>query len=76
MDTRTFLFVFLQPQKINEDKPRILYSLYFTLMESSIKNLTEVPPNLFLCSGPNFELDFDSSINQVSEPDKFNALTF
>lgn len=54
-------------EKLIEDKPRILYSLYFSIDDVYIKTSTRMPPNIFVCSGPDMGLDFESNINQAKE---------
>lgn len=47
-------------------KPRILWSCYFSIPDSSNLSLNEnVPSNLFLCSGPDLDLDYDLSIQKA-----------
>ncbi|XP_068220721.1 rab proteins geranylgeranyltransferase component A 2 [Palaemon carinicauda] len=50
----------------NSDKPKLLWSLYFNQMDLSNVNLTEdIPENIYLCSGPDAFLDYDSAISQA-----------
>lgn len=47
-------------------KPHVLWSLYLNLPASDIKLSDSAPKNIYLCSGPDLDLDFDYSVNQVS----------
>lgn len=48
-------------------KPQVLWSLYFNCVETSKSYLSpNVPQNVHLCSGPDLELDFEFSVQQVS----------
>lgn len=56
-------------------KPQVLWSLYFNCVETSKSYLSpNVPQNVHLCSGPDLELDFEFSVQQVSCK-LFNALS-
>ncbi|XP_017757912.1 PREDICTED: rab proteins geranylgeranyltransferase component A 1 [Eufriesea mexicana] len=46
-------------------KPQVLWSLYLNLPASDIKLNDSTPSNLYLCSGPDLELDFDFAVNQA-----------
>lgn len=59
--------------KASEDKPaalkpQVLWSLYFNCPETSECDLSaNVPSNVFLCSGPDLDLDFEFSVKQAKE---------
>lgn len=47
-------------------KPRIVWSLYFNQVDHSGCDLeTSMPGNLYLCPGPNTDLDYDLAIEQA-----------
>lgn len=47
-------------------RPKILWSCFFSIPESSNLDIsTNLPENMYLCSGPDLDLDYDSSIKQV-----------
>lgn len=48
-------------------KPQILWSLYLNLPASDIKLNDTAPSNIYLCSGPDLELDFDFAVDQAKE---------
>ncbi|XP_059622627.1 rab proteins geranylgeranyltransferase component A [Phlebotomus argentipes] len=51
-----------------EGKPRILYSLYFTIPQCfKCDNYEKLPAGVHLACGPYLELDYDTSINQGRE---------
>lgn len=61
----------LQEGNVDRDKnenlkPHVLWSLYLNLPASDIKLSESAPNNIYLCSGPDLDLDFDFSVNQVS----------
>ncbi|XP_043490567.1 rab proteins geranylgeranyltransferase component A 1 [Polistes fuscatus] len=58
-----------QDYEPNEEdlKPQILWSLYLNLPASDIKLNDTAPSNIFLCSGPDLELDFDFAVDQAKE---------
>ncbi|KAL0116105.1 hypothetical protein PUN28_011162 [Cardiocondyla obscurior] len=45
--------------------PQVLWSLYLNLPASDIKLSDSAPSNIYLCSGPDLELDFDFAVNQA-----------
>ncbi|XP_050305481.1 rab proteins geranylgeranyltransferase component A 1 [Anthonomus grandis grandis] len=53
----------------DEGSPKVLWSSYFTLPESSNDLMSdefkEFPENVFLCPGPDVDLDYDSSIKKA-----------
>ncbi|KAJ4446648.1 hypothetical protein ANN_13345 [Periplaneta americana] len=49
-------------------KPQVLWSLFFNCPETSECDLTaNVPANVFLCSGPDLDLDFEFAVKQAKE---------
>ncbi|KAK2586255.1 hypothetical protein KPH14_001511 [Odynerus spinipes] len=48
-------------------KPQILWSLFLNLPASDIKLNDTAPSNIYLCSGPDLELDFDFAVDQAKE---------
>lgn len=47
-------------------KPQVLWSLYFNCPETSSCDLTTgVPSNVFLCSGPDLDLDFEHAVAEA-----------
>ena len=51
-----------------EDKPRILWSLYFTQKDNSfINSCDKLPDNVFLLSGPGTEVDIDRPVQEVTK---------
>lgn len=47
-------------------KPKVLWSLYFSVPDASNLDLRKTTPkNVFLCSGPDLDLDYDFSIQKV-----------
>ncbi|XP_015177725.1 PREDICTED: rab proteins geranylgeranyltransferase component A 1 [Polistes dominula] len=58
-----------QDYEPNEEdlKPQILWSLYLNLPASDIKLNDTAPSNIYLCSGPDLELDFDFAVDQAKE---------
>nr|XP_023024795.1 rab proteins geranylgeranyltransferase component A 1 [Leptinotarsa decemlineata] len=64
------LFVF-HSQKENlevDQKPVVLWSSYFSLSDTSNCNLrVGVPENVFLCPGPDLDLDYDMSVDKAKE---------
>ncbi|KAJ8982352.1 hypothetical protein NQ317_013103 [Molorchus minor] len=60
------LFINYTEKDENEScKPQILWSCYFSLPDSNHCNLREnVPSNVYLCPGPDSDLDYDLSIKK------------
>ncbi|KAK7865799.1 hypothetical protein R5R35_001264 [Gryllus longicercus] len=49
-------------------KPQVLWSLFFNCPETSQCDFSaDVPSNVFLCSGPDLDLDFEFSVKQAKE---------
>ncbi|KAJ8922725.1 hypothetical protein NQ315_007760 [Exocentrus adspersus] len=49
-------------------KPHVLYSLYFSIPDSNGLDLRKnVPKNVYLCPGPDLDLDYDVSIKQAKQ---------
>uniref|UniRef100_A0AAR5P4W1 RAE1/2 domain-containing protein n=1 Tax=Dendroctonus ponderosae TaxID=77166 RepID=A0AAR5P4W1_DENPD len=49
-----------------DGKPNILWSCYFSLPEAAQQQQKQdLPENLFLCSGPNLDLDYDAAIHNA-----------
>ncbi|PSN42493.1 hypothetical protein C0J52_09794 [Blattella germanica] len=49
-------------------KPQVLWSVFFNCPETSDCDLTaNVPANVFLCSGPDLDLDFEYAVKQAKE---------
>lgn len=49
------------------EKPNVLWSFYYStpnVMEADLRN--GVPQNVFLCSGPDLDLDYDEAIKKVT----------
>lgn len=47
-------------------KPKVLWSLYFSAPDTSKSDLKDgVPNNVFLCPGPDLDLDYDFTIQKV-----------
>lgn len=47
-------------------KPQVLWSLYFNCPETSHCNLSSsAPANVYLCSGPDLDLDFEHAVEQA-----------
>jgi hypothetical protein len=56
-------------QNVNKEvaKPRVLWSMFFNSPETSSFDLAaDAPANVFLCSGPDYDLDFEFAVKQVS----------
>ncbi|XP_072386367.1 rab proteins geranylgeranyltransferase component A 1 [Diabrotica undecimpunctata] len=52
----------------NERKPLILWSMYFSLPDTNNADLTEgLPDNVFVCPGPDTDLDYDYSVKKAEE---------
>lgn len=51
--------------EFNNEKPKILCSFYFSLPDSNELNVENIPKNVFLCPGPDLDLDYDISIKKV-----------
>lgn len=50
----------------SEDSPKILWSLYYSVPDTNKSNLKEnIPNNVVLCPGPDYDLDYDNSIKKV-----------
>jgi hypothetical protein len=59
------------------EKPHVLWSLFFNYPETSDHGLTaNIPANVYLCSGPDLELDFESAVKQVNCTVELLALHF
>lgn len=55
-------------EDVGKRKPRILYSLYFTIPQCfKCDNYDKLPEGVHLACGPYLELDYDTSINQGRE---------
>lgn len=56
----------VQPDQIEEenDLPEVLWSLYFTCT-NVLFDETKLPPNVYSCSGPDLDLDYDNTVNEV-----------
>lgn len=50
---------------IGNEKPKILFSCYFSIPDSNHCNVVDVPKNVFLCPGPDLDLDYDFTIKKV-----------
>ncbi|KAG8229783.1 hypothetical protein J437_LFUL005864 [Ladona fulva] len=49
-------------------KPRVLWSMFFNSPETSSCDLaSDAPANVFLCSGPDYDLDFEFAAKQIFE---------
>nr|AEE61688.1 unknown [Dendroctonus ponderosae] len=49
-----------------DGKPKILWSCYFSLPEAAQQQqMQDLPENVFLCSGPNLDLDYDAAIHNA-----------
>lgn len=47
-------------------KPQILWSSYFSIVDSNGLDLQEnTPKNVFICPGPDLDLDYDLAVKQV-----------
>jgi len=46
------------------DKPKILWSCYFSLPVINLE-CNESPKNVFICQGPDLDLDYDAAIAKV-----------
>ncbi|CAG9834623.1 unnamed protein product [Diabrotica balteata] len=52
----------------NKQKPSMLWSMYFSLPDTNNADLTEgFPDNVFVCSGPDTDLDYDYSVKKAEE---------
>lgn len=52
----------------HSQKPQLLWSLYFNCPETSECDLSaDVPENVYLCSGPDLDLDFEFAVKQAKE---------
>jgi len=50
------------------EKPHVLWSLYFNYPATSDHGLSaSIPANVYLCSGPDLDLDFEYAVNQAKE---------
>ncbi|KAJ8960384.1 hypothetical protein NQ314_006074 [Rhamnusium bicolor] len=59
---------FEKEQMNSSDKPQVLWSCYFSLPDSNISDLRDnVPQNVYLCPGPDMDLDYDHSIKKAKE---------
>lgn len=48
-------------------KPQILWSFYFSIVDSNDLNLREnAPKNVHICPGPDLDLDYDLAIKEVN----------
>jgi len=53
-------------EMIPQNKPKVFWSIYFNMTDTSHENLHSSPmKNVYLCSGPDIELDFDHAVNEV-----------
>lgn len=60
--------LFLCSEKEEVEKPRILWALYFNMRDSSDINrncYNDLPPNVYVCSGPDAALGNDNAVKQV-----------
>ncbi|XP_046394320.1 rab proteins geranylgeranyltransferase component A [Ischnura elegans] len=49
-------------------KPRVLWSMFFNSPETSSFDLAaDAPANVFLCSGPDYDLDFEFAVKQAKD---------
>ncbi|XP_066252349.1 rab proteins geranylgeranyltransferase component A isoform X2 [Euwallacea similis] len=46
------------------NRPKILWSCYFSIPLTSDLKFEDVPENMFVCSGPDMDLDYDSAIKK------------
>lgn len=52
----------------NEDEttPNVLWSLYYTVTDTIFEDDNkELPTNMFICGGPDLDLDYDNSVKKV-----------
>lgn len=53
--------------KSQNRKPNVLWSAYFSVPDTSeIELQKQLPSNVFLCPGPDLDLDYDHTIKQVN----------
>lgn len=53
--------------KLKQDRPNCLWSLYFNMPDTSECDFSkwEIPENVFLCGGPDLDLDYDHAVDEV-----------
>jgi hypothetical protein len=57
----------VQAGEVEAEKPHILWSLFFNYPETSDHGFTaNIPANVYLCSGPDLDLDFECAVKQVN----------
>lgn len=54
-----------ESSQICQEKPMIIFSCYFSLPDSNASSFENIPSNVFLCPGPDIDLDYDISIKKV-----------
>ncbi|XP_075235250.1 rab escort protein [Lycorma delicatula] len=53
-------------EPIKHHKPQLIWSLQFNVPETSVDNLSDdIPDNVHLCSGPDFDIDIDYVVDQA-----------
>lgn len=53
-------------QSEEDNKPRVLWSCYFSIPDTNNLDLkTGIPENVVLCSGPDLDLDYDDAVKKV-----------
>ncbi|VEN53356.1 unnamed protein product [Callosobruchus maculatus] len=58
----------LNEEDIESKKPKVLWSCYFSLPDSNASDVQlKVPDNVFLCTGPDIDLDYDFSVKKAKE---------
>lgn len=51
---------------VRDARPQILWSFYYSVPDTNTSDLTSgLPKNVYLCPGPDIDLDYDLSVEKV-----------
>nr|CAI5857110.1 unnamed protein product [Callosobruchus analis] len=58
----------LNEENFESEKPKVLWSCYFSLPDSNVSDVhLKIPDNVFFCTGPDIDLDYDFSVKKAKE---------
>lgn len=74
-----FFLIFLETENEELEKPRVLWAVYFNMRDSSgidRNSYSNLPSNVYVCSGPDSALGNDCAVKQVSKTNFFLVTEF
>jgi len=69
-DLKECIFKLFQSEEkdcaVRDTRPQILWSFYYSVRDTNASDLTSgLPKNVYLCPGPDIDLDYDLSVEKV-----------